>query len=50
MRKRVWVPLVLVAAAVGACFGSAPAYLESSMNKIASAAPIAVSPRAEIVL
>ena len=46
MRKRVWVPLTLLAMAVGAFFGFGPAYLENSMNKIDPAPPLAVSPRA----
>jgi membrane dipeptidase len=46
MRKRVWIPLALLAAAVGGFFGFGPAYLENSMNKIDGAAPLAVSPRA----
>jgi membrane dipeptidase len=46
MRKRVWIPLALLATAVGGFFGFGPAYLENSMNKIDGAAPLAVSSRA----
>ena len=34
MRKRVWIPLGIVAAAALGFFGLGPAYLESSMNRI----------------
>lgn len=47
MRKRVWVPLAVMAVAVLGYFGVAPGYLESSMNKIDGKPLIAVSPEAE---
>lgn len=34
MKKRVWVPLALVAAAAGVFFGYLPGYVEGSMNRI----------------
>jgi membrane dipeptidase len=46
MRKRVWVPVVLLAGIVAAFFAIAPSYLENSMNKLDGKAPLAVSPRA----
>ncbi len=46
MRKRVWVPMLLLALAAGAFFGIAPGYLENSMNRLDGAPPLAVSPRA----
>ena len=34
MRKRVWMPLAVLALAAVGFFGFAPGYLENSMNKI----------------
>ena len=34
MRKRVWIPLGIVAVATLGFFGFAPAYLESSINRV----------------
>ncbi len=34
MKKRVWIPLLLVLAAAGGFFGWAPGYVEGSMNRI----------------
>ncbi|MFM5884055.1 MAG: dipeptidase [Novosphingobium sp.] len=43
MRKRVWIPLVVLAVAAIGFFGAAPGYLEASMNKIDGKPPIPVS-------
>ena len=47
MRKRFWVPAVLLGAAAVGFFGIAPGYLEASMNKVDGKELIAVSPEAE---
>jgi membrane dipeptidase len=46
MRKRVWVPVAVLAVAAGMLFGFGPGYLENSMNKLDGREPLAVSPRA----
>jgi membrane dipeptidase len=46
MRKRVWVPLALLAGAAAAFFAIAPGYLENSMNRLDGKEQLAVSPRA----
>ena len=47
MRKRFWVPAVLLGVAAIGFFGIAPGYLEASMNKVDGKELIAVSPEAE---
>ena len=47
MRKRFWVPAVLLGVAAIGLFGIAPGYLESSMNKVDGKELLAVSPEAE---
>lgn len=47
MRKRVWVPLAVVALSAIGFFGLAPGMLENSMNKIDGKELIKVSPEAE---
>ncbi|MFM5923351.1 MAG: dipeptidase [Novosphingobium sp.] len=47
MRKRVWIPLAVLAVAGIGFFGIAPGYLEGSMNKIDGKPLITVSPEAE---
>lgn len=47
MRKRVWIPLAVLAVAAAGFFGVAPGYLEASMNKIDGKPPIAVSAEAK---
>ena len=46
MRKRVWIPVAVLAAAAGVFFGYGPGYLENSMNKLDGKEQLAVSPRA----
>ncbi|HVR89947.1 MAG TPA: dipeptidase [Novosphingobium sp.] len=46
MRKRIWVPLALLALAAIGFFGVAPGYLEASMNKIDGKVLLVVSPEA----
>ena len=47
MRKRFWVPAVLLGVAAIGLFGIAPGYLESSMNKVDGKELLVVSPEAE---
>ncbi|MFM5894716.1 MAG: dipeptidase [Novosphingobium sp.] len=47
MRKRYWIPLVLIGLALIGFFGVLPGYLENSMNKIDGKPLIVVSPEAE---
>ncbi|MFC0589728.1 dipeptidase [Novosphingobium aquiterrae] len=47
MRKRVWIPLVVMAVAAIGFFGVAPGYLEASMNKVDGKPPIPVSAEAK---
>ncbi len=47
MRKRVWVPLALLALGAAGFFGFAPGYLESSMNRIDGQPLIPVSAEAK---
>jgi membrane dipeptidase len=47
MRKRFWVPAVLLGVAAVGFFGIAPAYLESTTNQLDGKELIAVSPEAE---
>ncbi len=47
MRKRFWVPAVLLAVAAIGLFGIAPGYLEGSMNKVDGKELLVVSPEAE---
>lgn len=47
MRKRVWIPAALLAAAALGFFGVAPGYLEASMNKVDGKPGIAVSAEAK---
>lgn len=47
MRKRVWVPLAVLAVAAIGFFGITPGYVESSMNKIDGQPRIAVSEEAK---
>lgn len=47
MRKRVWMPLALLALGAAGFFGFAPGYLESSMNKIDGQPLIPVSAEAK---
>ena len=46
MRKRIWIPLAVLAAAMWGFFGVLPGYLESTMNKLDGQPLIAVSPEA----
>ncbi len=46
MRKKYWIPLLVVALAVAGFFGVLPGYLESSMNRIDGKPLIVVSPEA----
>jgi membrane dipeptidase len=47
MRKKVWIPLALVAVAAAGFFGIAPGYVESSMNQIDGKPLIKVSDEAK---
>ncbi len=47
MRKRVWIPAALLAAAALGFFGVAPGYLEARMNKVDGKPGIAVSAEAK---
>lgn len=47
MRKKVWIPLAVVALGAIGFFGIAPGWLEASMNKIDPQPPIAVSAEAK---
>lgn len=47
MRKRIWIPATLIAAAAVGFFGYAPAYVEGSMNQIDGKPLIAVSDEAK---
>jgi membrane dipeptidase len=47
MRKRVWIPLAVLALGAAGFFGVAPGYLEASMNKIDGQPPIPVSAEAK---
>ncbi|MFM5949124.1 MAG: dipeptidase, partial [Novosphingobium sp.] len=47
MRKRVWIPVAVVALAAFGFFGIAPGYLETSMNRIDGKELIPISPEAE---
>ena len=47
MRKRIWIPVAVVALAAIGFFGIAPGYLENSMNRIDGKELIPVSPEAE---
>lgn len=47
MRKRVWIPLAVLALGAAGFFGIAPGYLEASMNKIDGQPPIPVSAEAK---
>ncbi len=46
MRKRLWIPLVVLAAAVLTFFGPLPGWIEGRMNKVDGQPLIAVSPEA----
>ena len=46
MRKRIWIPLVVLAGAVLTFFGPLPGWVEGSMNKVDGQPLIAVSPEA----
>lgn len=47
MRKRFWVPAVLLSVAAAGFFGVAPGYLEAQMNKVDGGELLVVSPEAE---
>lgn len=47
MRKRIWIPVTIIAAAVVGFFGFLPGYVEGSMNQIDGQPLIAVSDEAE---
>ena len=47
MRKKIWIPATLIAAAALGFFGFAPGYVEGSMNQIDGKPLIAVSPEAK---
>jgi hypothetical protein len=47
MRKKIWIPAALIAAAALGFFGFAPGYVEGSMNQIDGKPLIAVSPEAK---
>jgi microsomal dipeptidase-like Zn-dependent dipeptidase len=47
MRKRIWIPVAVVAAAAAAFFGYGPVYLEESMNKVEKGELLRISPEAE---
>ena len=47
MRKRIWIPVTLIAAAALGFFGFAPGYVEGSMNQIDGKPLIAVSDEAK---
>lgn len=47
MRKRFWVPAVLLGVAAAGFFGIAPGYLESQMNKVDGQELLVVTPEAE---
>ncbi len=47
MRKRIWVPLTLLAVAAIGFFGVAPGYLEADMNKLDGKPLLVVSPEAK---
>ena len=46
MRKRIWIPLVMLAAAVLTFFGPLPGWVEGHMNKVDGQPLITVSPEA----
>ena len=47
MRKRIWIPLAVLASAAAAFFGYGPVYLEESMNRVEKGALLGISPEAE---